>query len=257
MPPGAVEVRRALLDRAIRMTDLTTLEPTDTPERVRALSARAMRPDLADPACPPVAAVCVFLEHVPMAVEALAGSDVRVATVAGAFPSGRAPLDAKLAEVAAAVRAGAAEIDLVMDRDALLAGRDGQVLDEVRAVREACGGRCLKIILETGQLPLDHVRRASWLALRGGADFVKTSTGKVDPGATMPAVRVILEAVRDFADSTGRHAGIKVAGGIRTADQALRYLAAAKEITGDAWLHPNRFRFGASTLLADLVAQRA
>ena len=245
------------LDLAVRMVDLTTLEGQDTPGKVRALCAKARRPDPSDPDCPPVAAICVYGDLVPVAVEALAGSGVHVAAVATAFPSGRAPLDLKLADVRAAVAAGADEIDMVIDRGAFLAGRYLDVYDEIVATREASGDAHLKVILETGELATyDNVRRASWLAMLAGADFVKTSTGKVVPAATLPVTLVMLEAVRDFRDQVGRQVGVKAAGGIRNAKDAVRYLVVVNETCGDDWLSPDWFRFGASSLLNDLLMQR-
>jgi deoxyribose-phosphate aldolase len=245
------------LDLAVRMVDLTTLEGQDTPGKVRALCAKGRRPDPSDPDCPPVAAICVYGDLVPVAVEALAGSGVHVAAVATAFPSGRAPLDVKLADVRAAVAAGADEIDMVIDRGAFLAGRFLDVYDEIVATREACGDAHLKVILETGELATyDNVRRASWLAMLAGADFVKTSTGKVTPAATLPVTLVMLEAVRDFRDQVGRQVGVKAAGGIRNAKDAIRYLVVVNETCGDDWLSPDWFRFGASSLLNDLLMQR-
>ena len=254
--------KQRALDAAIRMIDLTTLEGADTPGKVRALSAKARAPDPADPTTPSVAAVCVYPDLVEVAVDALRGSEVKVASVATAFPSGRASLSVKLAEVKEAVAAGASEVDMVIDRGAYLAGHFGAVVDEIQATRAACGagdagGARLKVILETGELATyDNVRRASWLAMLGGADFIKTSTGKVAPAATLPVAVVMLEAVRDFADSTGRPVGVKVAGGVRTAKDALRYLVAVHEVAGDEWLDPTLFRIGASSLLNDLLMQR-
>jgi deoxyribose-phosphate aldolase len=245
------------LDLAIRMVDLTTLEGQDTPGKVRALCAKGRRPDPTDPSCPPVAAICVYGDLVETAVEALAGSEVKVAAVATAFPSGRAPLDVKLEDVRAAVDAGADEIDMVIDRGAFLAGRYLDVYDEIVATREACGDAHLKVILETGELATyDNVRRASWLAMLAGADVIKTSTGKVSPAATLPVTLVMLEAVRDFHDRTGRRVGVKAAGGIRTTKEAIRYLVVVNETAGPAWLTPALFRFGASSLLDDLLMQR-
>jgi deoxyribose-phosphate aldolase len=244
------------LDLAIRMVDLTTLEGADTHGKVRALCAKAVRPDPSDPSCPSVAAVCVYPSMVPTAVAAVHGG-VRVAGVATAFPSGQAPLPVKLAEAESAVRDGADEIDMVISRGAFLAGRYLEVFDEIRAVKEACDPAHLKVILETGELAtLDNVRRASWLAMLAGADFIKTSTGKVQPAATLPVTLVMLEAVRDFRAATGRTVGVKPAGGIRTAKDAVKYLVLVNETVGDNWLHPDRFRFGASTLLNDLLMQR-
>jgi len=247
----------AALDLAVRMVDLTTLEGADTPGKVRGLCAKARRPDPADPAVPPVAAVCVYPDLVATARKELSGSPVAVASVATAFPSGRASLAVKLADVADAVAAGADEVDMVIDRGAFLAGRYGQVYAEILAVREACGAAHLKVILETGELAtLDNVSRASWLAMMAGADFIKTSTGKVSPAATPPAALVMLAAARDFERASGRRAGVKVAGGIRTARDAIRYLVLVNETAGPAWLTPDLFRIGASTLLNDLLMQR-
>jgi deoxyribose-phosphate aldolase len=245
------------LDLAVSMVDLTTLEGQDTPGKVRALCGKARRPDPEDPTCPPVAAVCVYGDLAPVAVEALRGSGIHTAAVATAFPSGRATLDVKLADVKAAVAGGADEIDMVIDRGAFLAGHYLEVHDEIVATKQACGPAHLKVILETGELATyDNVRRAAWLAMLAGADFVKTSTGKVTPSATLPVALVLLEAARDFHDQTGRAVGVKVAGGIRTAKDAIRYLVVVNETAGEAWLTPDRFRFGASTLLNDLLMQR-
>jgi deoxyribose-phosphate aldolase len=243
---------------AVRMVDLTTLEGADTPGKVRGLCAKALRPDPGDPSVPPVAAVCVYPDLVGLARGELAGSPVAVASVATAFPSGRASLAVKLADVADAVNAGADEVDMVIDRGAFLAGRYAQVYEEVRAVREACGAVHLKVILETGELAtLDNTVRAAWLAMLAGADFIKTSTGKVAPAATPPVALVMLSAVRDFAGATGRRVGVKVAGGIRTAKDAIRYLVLVREIAGPEWLTPDLFRIGASSLLNDLLMQRS
>lgn len=248
--------KRFALDLAIRMVDLTTLEGQDTPGKVRALCAKAQRPDPTDPSCPPVAAVCVYGDLVPVAVEALRGSGIRVAAVATAFPSGRAPLEVKLADVRAAVEAGAEEIDMVIDRGAFLAGRYLAVHDEIVAVKEACGDAHLKVILETGELQtLDNVRRASVLAMAAGADFIKTSTGKVSPAATLPATLVMLEAIRDFWAATGVKVRMKPAGGIRTAKDAIRYLVVLNETLGEEWMSPDWFRIGASSLLNDVLMQ--
>ena len=253
------------LDLAIRMVDLTTLEGADTPGKVRALSGKAVHPDPADTSVPSVAAVCVYSDRVADAVEVVRGSGVKVAAVATAFPSGRAPLEAKLADTRAAVEAGADEIDMVIDRGAFLAGDVGTVYDEITAVKKAildCRGAAdapahLKVILETGELvTYDNVRRASWLALLAGADFIKTSTGKVSPAATLPVTLVMLEAVRDFYAATGRRAGVKAAGGIRTAKDAIRYLVLVNETAGPDWLTPDLFRLGASSVLNDLLMQR-
>jgi len=246
------------LDMAVRMVDLTTLEGADTPGKVAAMCAKARQPDPSDLSVPPVAAVCVYPDLVGVAKKAVAGSGVAVASVATAFPSGRASLAVKLADVEDAVSAGADEVDMVIDRGAFLAGRYGQVYAEIRAVREACGPAHLKVILETGELAtLDNVARASWLAMMAGADFIKTSTGKVTPASTPPTALVMLAAVRDFEQTSGRRVGVKVAGGIRTAKDAIRYLVLVNEIAGPAWLTPRLFRIGASSLLNDILMQRA
>jgi len=246
------------IDTSIRMIDLTTLEGADTAGKVRAMCAKARRPDPADPAVPPVAAVCVYPDLVTVARAELAGSPVAIASVATAFPSGRASLAVKLADVRDAVQSGADEVDMVIDRGAFLSGHYGQVYEEVRAVREACGSAHLKVILETGELAtLDNVSRASWLAMLAGADFIKTSTGKVSPAATPPVALVMLAAVRDYARASGRQVGVKVAGGIRTAKDAIRYLVLVRETAGQEWLTPALFRIGASSLLNDLLMQRS
>lgn len=250
------------LDLAIRMVDLTTLEGQDTPGKVRALASKAMRPDPADPTCPATAAVCVYPDMVGIAKQTLGTSGVHVAAVATAFPSGRAALDIKLADTRDAVEAGADEIDMVIDRGAFLAGRYQHVYDEIVAVREACrrddgSSAHLKVIFETGELQTyDNVRRASWLAMMAGAHFIKTSTGKIQPAATLPVTLVMLQAVRDFRMATGQMVGVKPAGGIRTAKDAIKYLVMVNEVVGEDWLDPDWFRFGASTLLNDLLMQR-
>ncbi len=250
------------LELAISMIDLTTLEGQDTVGKVRALCAKGRRPDPADPTCPPVAAICVYPDMVLTAKEALDGSGVCVASVATAFPSGRSTLEIKLQDTRAAVAAGADEIDMVIDRGAFLSGSYQRVFDEIVAVRQACarpGGDSahLKVIMETGELATyDNVRRASWLSMLAGADFIKTSTGKVQPAATMPVTMIMLEAVRDFREATGRMVGVKPAGGISTAKDAIRYLVMVNETAGDDWLDPDWFRFGASRLLNDLLMQR-
>jgi deoxyribose-phosphate aldolase len=245
------------IDLAIRMVDLTTLEGADTPGKVRALSAKAVRPDPTDGSCPHVGAVCVYPAMVEHAAPVLAGSGVHLASVATAFPSGQAPLPVKIADTQAAVAAGADEIDMVISRGAFLAGHYRQVFDEIVAVKAACGDAHLKVILETGELgTLDNVRRASWLAMIAGADFIKTSTGKVPVAATPPVTLVMLEAVRDFRAATGRQVGVKPAGGIRTSKDAIRYLVMVNETCGPDWLDPDWFRFGASSLLNDLLMQR-
>jgi deoxyribose-phosphate aldolase len=245
------------IDTAIRMVDLTTLEGSDTHGKVRSLCAKAARPDPSDATAPAVAAVCVYPDLVATAVASLAGTGVGVASVATAFPSGRAALKTKLVDVRDAVEAGATEIDMVIDRGAFLSGRYQQVFDEIVEVKAACGPAHLKVILETGELvTLDNVRRASWLALMAGGDFIKTSTGKVVPAATPPVALVMLQAVRDFAARTGEVRGVKLAGGIRTTKEAVRYLVMVNEVAGERWLSPDTFRFGASTLLNDLLQQR-
>jgi deoxyribose-phosphate aldolase len=245
------------IDTAIRMVDLTTLEGADTAGRVRSLCAKARRPDPERPDVPSVAAVCVYPDLVATAVEALAGSGIEIASVATAFPSGRAARQVKLADTATAVDAGATEVDMVIDRGAFLAGHYGAVYDEIVAVKQACQGAHLKVILETGELATyDNVRRAAWLALLAGGDFIKTSTGKVSPAATLPVTHVMLQAVRDWHTHTGQHRGVKAAGGIRTSKDAIRYLVAVNEVAGPAWLTPDLFRLGASSLLNDLLMQR-
>ncbi|GAB3265860.1 deoxyribose-phosphate aldolase [Alteromonas gracilis] len=251
------------LDLAIRMVDLTTLEGSDTPGKVRSLCQKAKRPDPTDASCPQTAAVCVYPDMVPYAVEALGDSGIQIAAVATAFPSGRAALDIKLADTVDAVEAGAHEIDMVIDRGAFLTGDYRRVFDEIVAVKEACRradgtSAHLKVIFETGELQtLDNVRRVSWLAMLAGADFIKTSTGKIQPAATLPVTLVMLEAVRDFREATGTMVGVKPAGGIRTAKDAIKYLVMVNEVAGADWLDPDWFRFGASTLLNDLLMQRA
>lgn len=249
--------KQQALDLAIRMVDLTTLEGQDTPGKVRALASKAMRPDPTDPTCPATAAVCVYPDLVGVARETLGDSGVHVAAVATAFPSGRAARDIKLADTQDAVEAGADEIDMVIDRGAFLSGRYLDVFEEIVAVKQACGPAHLKVILETGELQTyDNVRRASWLAMMAGAHFIKTSTGKVQPAATLPVTMVMLEAVRDFREATGRMVGVKPAGGIRTTKDAVKYLVVVNEVAGPDWLDPDWFRFGASTLLNDLLMQR-
>ncbi len=250
------------IDLAIRMVDLTTLEGQDTPGKVRALAAKAMHPDPSDPTCPSAAAVCVYPDMVADVKQVLGSSGVNIAAVATAFPSGRAALDIKLADTRDAVEAGADEIDMVIDRGAFLSGRYLQVFEEIVAVREACvrpdGSTAhLKVIFETGELQTyDNVRRASWLAMMAGGHFIKTSTGKVQPAATLPVTLVMLEAVRDYRELTGQMVGVKPAGGIRTTKDAIKYLVMVNEIAGQDWLDPHWFRFGASTLLNDLLMQR-
>ncbi len=261
----------AALRLAVSMTDLTTLEGADTPERVRALCDRARTPVPGDPVpvVPMVAAVCVYPSMIGTARRRLAGTDIKVASVATAFPSGQSPLDIRLAEVASAVEAGAHEIDMVINRGAFLAGRYDEMQDEIAAVKRTCGEAHLKVILETGELgTLDQVRLASDLALEAalsepahgdacepGEVFIKTSTGKISPAATMPVVLVMLEAIRDRWLETGEMAGMKPAGGIRTAKSAIHHLVMLRETLGDSWLDPRLYRFGASSLLDDLGRQ--
>jgi deoxyribose-phosphate aldolase len=244
------------LDLAIRMIDLTTLEGRDTPGKIRALAAKAIHPQPGDPTIPSVAALCVYPALIADAKDALKGSTVKVASVATAFPSGQSFRDIKIAEVRAAVAAGADEIDMVTDRGAFLSGEYATVFDEIVETKEACGETHLKVILETGELEtFDNIRRASILAMAAGADFIKTSTGKVQPAATLPATLVMLEAVRDFEKATGRAVGVKPAGGIRTAKEAVQYLVVLYETLGPRWMTPDRFRFGASSLLNDVLMQ--
>ncbi len=244
------------LDLAIRMIDLTTLEGKDTPGKIRALCAKAIQPLPGDASIPHVAAICVYPALVAAAKEALGASGVRVASVATGFPSGQTFLDLKLAEARLAIEAGADEIDMVIDRGAFLAGDYAAVFDEIVAIKGACGQTHLKVILETGELETyDNVRRASVLAMAAGADFIKTSTGKVVPAATLPVTLVMLEAIRDFERATGRAVGMKPAGGIRTAKEAIQYLVVLYETLGPRWMTPERFRFGASSLLNDLLMQ--
>jgi deoxyribose-phosphate aldolase len=244
------------LDLAVRMMDLTTLEGADTPGKIAALCSKAMRPDPADLTVPSVAAVCVYPNLVPQALERVRGSGVKVASVATAFPSGQVPTDLKVAEVSRVVEMGADEIDMVIDRGAFLSGHYAKVYDEVRRVKEASGDAHLKVILETGELgTYDNVRRASLLAIAGGADFVKTSTGKIQPAATLPVTLVMLEAIRDVFEETGKRIGMKPAGGIRHAKQAVQTLVLVHETLGPEWLTPDLFRFGASSLLNDVLMQ--
>jgi deoxyribose-phosphate aldolase len=244
------------LDLAIRCMDLTTLEGADTAGKVAALCSKAIRPQPGDPSIPSVAAVCIYPALVPGAVEHLRGTQVRVASVATAFPSGQTFTSIKLAEARDAVAAGAHEIDMVIDRGAFLAGDFQKVYDEIQAVKEACGPAHLKVILETGELgTYDNVRRASILAMAAGADFIKTSTGKVQPAATLPVSLVMMEAIRDFQRETGTAVGFKPAGGIRTSKQAIAYLVVLSETLGQDWMTPERFRLGASSLLNDVLMQ--
>ncbi|MEI2776890.1 MAG: deoxyribose-phosphate aldolase [Tetrasphaera sp.] len=246
------------IDLAISMIDLTTLEGADTPGKVRGLCAKALLPDATDPATPRPAAVCVYGDMVAVVRDVLGtDSGVNIAAVATAFPSGRASLPVKLADVAFAVESGADEIDMVIDRGAFLAGDYLTVFDQIVAVKNACGTARLKVIMESGELvTYDNVRRASWLSMLAGGDFIKTSTGKVSPAATLPVTVIMLEAVRDWRSLTGEHIGVKPAGGIRTSKDAIKFLVAVNEVAGEDWLDNSWFRFGASSLLNDLLLQR-
>jgi deoxyribose-phosphate aldolase len=244
------------LETAVRMMDLTTLEGADTPGKVAALASKAVRPDPVDRTVPSVAAVCVYPNLIQVAKERVGDSGVKIAAVSTYFPSGQAPLDVKLRDVHDAVELGADEIDMVIDRGAFLSGRYAKVYDEIVKVKEACGEVHLKVILETGELgTYDNVRRASLLAMAAGADFIKTSTGKVSPAATLPVSLVMLEAIRDVHDETGRVVGFKPAGGIRVAKQAIQHLVLVHETLGPDWLTPDLHRFGASSLLNDVLMQ--
>ena len=250
------ESKLQALDLAIRMMDLTTLEGQDTAGKVAALCSKAMRPDPADLAVPPVAAVCVYPNLVAAAKERLGSSGVKVASVATAFPSGQSPTEIKVAETRAVVELGADEVDMVIDRGAFLSGRYSRVYDEIVRVKDACGEAHLKVILETGELgTYDNVRRASLLAIAAGAEFVKTSTGKISPAATLPVTLCMMEVVRDVHAETGHKVGIKPAGGIRTSKQAVQYLVTLYETLGPEWMTPDLFRFGASSLLNDVLMQ--
>ncbi len=244
------------LELAVRMIDLTTLEGADTPGKVAALCSKAVRPDPSTPSVPHVAAVCVYPNLVPTAVARLRDTPVKVASVATAFPSGQSPLEAKLDEVRWVVNEGADEVDMVIDRGAFLSGRYAKVYDEIVRVKEACGDSHLKVILETGELgTYDNVRRASLLSIAAGADFIKTSSGKLPAAATLPVLLCMLEAIRDVHEETGRTIGMKPAGGIRTAKTAIQNLVLVNETLGPDWLTPDLFRIGASTLLNDLLMQ--
>jgi deoxyribose-phosphate aldolase len=250
------EAKLFALDLAVRMMDLTTLEGQDTPGKIAALASKAIRPDPADASVPSVAALCVYPNLVPTAVEKVAGSSVKVASVATAFPSGQAPTHLKVAEVREVVELGADEVDMVIDRGAFLSGRYAKVYDEIVQVKEAAGAAHLKVILEVGELgTYDNVRRASLLAMAAGADFIKTSTGKLPQAATLPVTLVILEAIRDVHYETGRKVGMKPAGGIRQSKQAVQYLVQLYETLGAEWLTPDLYRLGASTLLNDVLMQ--
>ena len=250
------ESKMFALDLAVRVMDLTTLEGADTPGKVSALASKAIRPDPADLTVPSVAAICVYPSLVPTAVERTRGTSVKVASVATAFPSGQSPTHIKVGEARDAVELGADEIDMVIDRGAFLSGRYAKVYDEIVQVKEAIGETHLKVILETGELgTYDNVRRASLLAMAAGADFIKTSTGKLPSSATLPVTLCMLEAIRDVHEETGRRVGMKAAGGIRQAKQAVQYLVLLHETLGTEWLTPDLYRLGASTLRNDVLMQ--
>jgi deoxyribose-phosphate aldolase len=249
------------IDLAIRMVDLTTLEGADTPGKVKALCAKGVYPDPTDLSIPSVGAICVYNDMVKIARAALdngGGKNIPVAAVTTAFPSGRASMEVKIQDTKDAIANGASEIDMVIDRGAFLAGNLGLVFDQIKVIKEICGKDIhLKVILETGELvTLDNVRKASYLAMLAGGDFIKTSTGKVSPAATAPVVYVMLEAVRDFYKMTGVRIGVKPAGGIRNTKDAMKQLVLVNEIAGPEWLDPSLFRIGASALLNDLLMQR-
>ena len=249
------------IDTAISMIDLTTLEGADSPGKVKALCAKAVRPDPTDSTVPSVGAICVYNDMVKIArseLDAIGGKDIPVAAVATAFPSGRASIAVKKIDTQDALDAGANEIDMVIDRGAFLSGELGEVFEEIKTIKEICGNKAhLKVILETGELvTYDNVRKASYLAMLAGADFIKTSTGKVAPAATAPVVLVMLEAVRDYFALTGSRIGVKPAGGIRTTKDAIKQLVLVNETAGSEWLKPSLFRIGASALLNDLLMQR-
>ena len=249
------------IDLAIRMVDLTTLEGADTPGKVKALCAKGVYPDPTDLTVPSVGAICVYNDMVKIARQALdsgGGKNIPVAAVSTAFPSGRASMEVKIQDTRDAISNGATEIDMVIDRGAFLAGKLGFVFDQIKTIKEVCGSEIhLKVILETGELvTLDNVRKASYLAMLAGADFIKTSTGKVAPAATAPVVYVMLEAVRDYYKMTGTRIGVKPAGGIRNTKDAIKQLVLVNEIAGPEWLDPSLFRIGASALLNDLLMQR-
>ncbi|MCA0290219.1 MAG: deoxyribose-phosphate aldolase [Actinobacteria bacterium] len=249
--------KRWAIDLAISMIDLTTLEGADTVGRVRGLAAKALTPDPTDLSTPRPAAVCVYGDMVAAAKEALGDSGVKVAAVATAFPSGRASVPVKLLDTKDAVAAGADEIDMVIDRGAFLSGNYLEVFNQIAKVKAVCGAARLKVIMETGELvTYDNVRRASWLSMLAGGDFIKTSTGKISPAATLPVTLIMLEAVRDWRDVTGEQIGVKPAGGIRTSKDAVKFLVAVNEVAGEDWLDNHYFRFGASSLLNDLLLQR-
>jgi deoxyribose-phosphate aldolase len=253
--------KRWAIDTAISMVDLTTLEGADTEGKVQALCAKAVRPDPTDPSVPSVGAVCVYNDMVSVArkhLDSIGGTHVPVAAVSTAFPSGRASMKVKIQDTQDAIEAGAAEIDMVIDRGAFLSGNYIDVFNEIVAIKEICGEKAhLKVIFETGELvTYDNVRKASYLAMLAGADFIKTSTGKIAPAATPPVVLVMLEAVRDFYEMAGVRIGVKPAGGIRNTKDAIKQLVLVNETAGPEWLTPSLFRIGASALLNDLLMQR-
>ncbi len=244
------------LDLAIRCMDLTTLEGTDTVGKIIAMCAKAIRPNPVDPSIPSVAAVCLYPHLVPVALGQVKGTKVRVASVAGSFPAGLGPLGARLAEIREVVDLGAHEVDIVLNRSYFLGGQYAQCFEEIVGAREAAGNAHLKVILETGELgSYDRIRQASVLAMAAGADFIKTSTGKIGVNATLPAALCMMEAARDFFHETGRPVGVKVAGGVRASKQAIQYLVLVYETLGPEWMTPERFRIGASTLLNDVLMQ--
>ncbi len=249
------------IDMAIRMIDLTTLEGADTPGKIKSLATKAVRPDPSDASVPSVGAICVYNDMVEIArthLDLIGGAHLPVAAVSTAFPSGRASMDVKIRDTQDAINAGAGEIDMVIDRGAFLSGRIGEVFNEIETIKEICGNKArLKVILETGELvTYDNVRKASYIAMLAGADFIKTSTGKVAPAATAPVLLVMLEAVRDFYALTGIRIGVKPAGGIRNTKDAIKQLVLVNETAGPEWLTPKYFRIGASALLNDLLMQR-
>ena len=253
--------KRWAIDTAISMVDLTTLEGADTVGKVQALCAKAVRPDLTDSSVPSVGAICVYNDMVGVArkhLDLIGGKHVPVAAVSTAFPSGRASIAVKILDTQDAIDAGAGEIDMVIDRGAFLEGRLIDVFNEIVTIRQVCGDKAhLKVIFETGELvTYDNVRKASFLAMAAGADFIKTSTGKVSPAATAPVVLVMLEAVRDFYEMTQKRIGVKPAGGIRNTKDAIKQLVLVKETAGEEWLNSKLFRIGASALLNDLLMQR-
>jgi len=245
------------IDLSIRMIDLTTLEGMDTKGKVKTLCAKARRPDPLDSSVPSVAAVCVYSDLVSIAKENLTGTNIKVAAVATGFPAGRVSLAAKLQDTSDAVSQGADEIDMVIDRGAFHEGRFFDIYEQILTIKEACKSAHLKVILETGELKTyDNIKKASWIAMLAGADFIKTSTGKVQPAATLPVTLVMLQAINEFERATGKIIGMKPAGGIKTTKDAMKYLVLVKETLGDRWLSPDLFRFGASSLLNDLLMQR-